>query len=58
MALEMTDFIDTTGTLAHRTGYSQSTIVGYCKEGLLDFSTLPNGMRLLRSGQEQRVHEL
>jgi hypothetical protein len=51
-------YTETTGTLAHATGKAQRTIVDYCDEGLLDYITLPNGMRLLRLGQEQRVHEV
>jgi hypothetical protein len=58
MTLEMTDFTDTTGTLAHDAKCSQRTIIEYCDAGLLDFVTLPNGMRLLRRGQKKRVREI
>jgi single-stranded DNA-binding protein len=58
MTSEMTDFTDTTGTLAHQAKCSQRTIIEYCDAGLLEFVTLSNGMRLLRRGQKARVRKL
>lgn len=56
--MDETSYTETTGTTAQKSGAAQGTIVDYCRLGLLDHITLPNGMRLLRSGQEGRVKEL
>jgi hypothetical protein len=49
---------DTTGALARRAETTVQSVIKYCELGLLDFITLPNGMRLLRRGQEERVRQI
>ena len=52
------DFTETTGTLARKAGHASPTIRVYADLGLLDYVRAANGVRLFRTGQEDRVRQL
>jgi hypothetical protein len=54
----MTGEFDTTASLARKANCSQMTIAGYADRGWLDFTRLPNGTRVLASGQEDKARKL
>ena len=51
-------YTSTSTQLASEAGALPSTVVAYADAGLLDHIRLPNGVRLFRDGQAERVREI
>ena len=54
----MSEYKDTVGTLSRASVTAPQTVRIYADLGLLDHIVLPNGMRLFREGQADRVKEI